>query len=60
MTTFFPFGLSVFFTATAILIKGLNTEFPQTSFYGVASKGSAECELFSQVTCLDSFDAENW
>ena len=30
------------------------------SFYWVTSKGIAECELFSQVTCLDSFDAENW
>ena len=41
-------------------LERLHTSFPQTSFHRVAGKGIAECELFSQVTCLDSFAAENW
>ena len=41
-------------------LEGLNTAFPQMSFHRVKSKGIAECELFSQVTSLDSYDAENW
>ena len=35
---------------------------PSTRARGASltSKGIAECELFFQVTSLDSFDAENW